>query len=153
MRKIIQVIITLMILSCANEESEEQIEQSLDLTVVEGKYKGIWSWHLGDGLISMVVKPTSYKNIYAVDYYESNNYRPRSQSDGISPDARGQMTIEDEIVRISLGVDIDNPPCTGNFEGLGTINDKAQLVLTMNIDDCFAENVPAEWSLEKKEDL
>lgn len=141
--------------SCSDDAEAEPAEavDPVDLTLVEGRYKGVWDWELGDGFISMVITPQGVADTYDVDYYESNNYRPRKQSDGVSPDARGELIVTGTTVSIDLFVNVDDPPCAGRFTGTGTLNDEGELDLTMNIDDCFAEDEPASWKLEKKENL
>ncbi|MEM1338183.1 MAG: hypothetical protein AAGF96_10555 [Bacteroidota bacterium] len=157
--KVFLIIVTASatLLSCSNDNDENEndnveIEQ-LDLSVLTGRYKGVWTWEIGDGAISMIITPTETATEYDVQYFESNNYRPRRRLDGVSPDARGSLSIDGMNVSIDLDHVVDDPPCPGTFSGVGTFNDTGELNLEMIIDDCFATNEPASWKLEKKEDL
>ena len=154
-RVVLPLILCIAIFSCSsdNDESEEEEIEQVDLNSIEGRYKGVWTWEIGDGTISMVITSTGVANRYSVDYFESNNYRPRRRLDGVSPDARGLLNLEGTNVSIDLNHVVDDPPCPGKFTGTGTFNENGELELSMNIDDCFAENEPATWKLEKRENL
>ena len=149
------LILCIAIFSCSSDsdESEEEEIEQVDLNSIEGRYKGVWTWEIGDGTISMVITSTGVANRYSVDYFESNNYRPRRRLDGVSPDARGLLNLDGTNVSIDLNHVVDDPPCPGKFTGTGTFNENGELELSMNIDDCFAENEPATWKLEKRENL
>ncbi|MGD1945619.1 MAG: hypothetical protein ACFB0A_05025 [Croceivirga sp.] len=152
---VIAVLLCVTILSCSSDDSDDGSEdmESVDLTIVEGRYRGFWTWEIGDGPISMIITRGDNANTYKVDYFESNNYIPRRKLDGVSPDARGEMVINGTTISIDLDHIVDDPPCPGKFTGTGTINDMGEIDLSMNIDDCFAENEPATWKLTKREDL
>ena len=149
------LVICLLFCACSNNGAEQDTDgmEALDLTVIEGRYKGLWSWELGQGLISMVITPTSSRNIYLLEFYETNNYRPSRQSDGITPDARGSLELIGQRISIDLVVNVDNPPCPGTFKGEGTFSNEGYLESNMVIDDCQADEWPASWELEKKENL
>lgn len=154
-RLVLFLTICITLLSCSNDSSDDEIPdvEEVDLTIVEGRYKGAWKWELGDGLISMIITQGEAANRYNVEYFESNNYLPRRRSDGVSPDARGELIVDGMNVSIDLDHLVDDPPCPGKFTGTGTFNENGELAFTMNIDDCFAENEPATWQLEKQENL
>lgn len=154
-KKIIFVITVLSILVACSEDSddnENQPEVEVDLNVVEGRYRGNWEWIFGEGPISMIISPGDAANTYNVQFFESPNFRPRNQSDGVSPDARGELTVTGMNVAIDLVYNVNDPPCSGMFTGIGTLG-MGDLDLTMNIDDCFADNVAASWELVKIENL
>lgn len=151
----LSLILCMLIISCSSDSlnNENPVEDEVNLTIIEGRYKGLWTWEPGDGLISMIITPGEASDRYNVEYFESNNYLPRRRSDGVSPDASGELIVNGMNVSIDLDHLVDDPPCPGKFTGTGTFNENGELVLTMNIDDCFAENEPATWELEKKENL
>ncbi|MEM1337246.1 MAG: hypothetical protein AAF717_16775 [Bacteroidota bacterium] len=155
-RKFFLVVSLLGILfACSDDggDSEDPPEVEVDLSVVEGRYRGNWEWVFGEGPISMIIRPGNDANTYEVQFFESPNFTPRNQMDGVSPDARGDLTVTDMNVSIDLVYSVNDPPCSGMFTGMGTLSAMGALDLTMNIDDCFANNVAASWVLVKIENL
>lgn len=138
--------------SCSNNEENKNPEKEVDLSVISGKYRGLWKWEPGTGPISLIITPGDQTGIYTVEYFESNNFIPKANSDGVTPEGRGVLNIDGTNATIELSINTDDPPCNGIFSGSGTRTVDGKLELMMQIEDCN-DDAPATWSLTKFEGL
>ena len=152
---IFALIIVSATISCSSDDGSDnqESEDEIDLRVVSGRYTGVWSWVPGDGSISLIIVPRNGANSYNVQYYESINFIPKNNSDGITPDATGTIEIEGTSATIDLRYSTDSPSCVGDFTGTGTRSENGVFDFSMNIDDCNVSDEPATWKFTKRENL
>jgi hypothetical protein len=138
--KIVCIVVICLLFSrfAGDSSTEESMPEEVGLTIIEGRYKGVWTWELGDGTISMIITPGTTSNGYNIDYFKTNNYRPRRRMDSVWLDARGTLTVNGINVSINLFRTVDDSHCPVTFIGTRTFNDRDELDLKMIIDDCYA---------------
>lgn len=136
--------------ACSDDENEDppMSPEPVNLTIVEGKYRGTWDWEFGAGPISMELRSTG-NDLYDVNFYETANFTPGFNTDGVTPDAIGVIEIIDTQATIDMQLRTDNPPCTGDYTGTGTRNDQGVLHLEMSIVHTCATDAPAIFTLTK----
>lgn len=151
-RIVFALVITAISFSCSDDGDENQ-NNEVDLTVISGEYVGVWSWEPGTGAISLLITPENGDGKFNVEYFESGNFLPKNNSDGVTPDARGTLQIDGTSASIALKYNTDAPECFGDFTGTGTRTEDGVLSLIMNIDDCNVEDEPATWKATKRKDI
>ncbi|MEO0813035.1 MAG: hypothetical protein AAFY60_09250 [Myxococcota bacterium] len=110
---------------------------------VEGRYRGSWQWSLGTGPISLEVDALETES-YPVRFYETRDFVPGFNEDGVTPDALGEMTLNGTDAQLTLRLRTDSPPCIGDYGGPGT-HDPLEGILRFEIQvvqDC-AQDGPA----------
>ena len=142
----------ILLVACSSESDNpetEPLDPQVNLQAVEGRYTGSWNWEFGTGFISMIISPLADSNRFSVEFYETIDFRPMFNSDGVTPEARGILTVDGTAAEIELNLDTDNPQCRGDYNGSGVRATNGQLELTMDIVHDCAEDAPATWSLLK----
>lgn len=150
--KIIEVAFLCCMFFCCSKETEvivEEVEEMVDFESIPGRYIGIWDWEFGRGTISMELTQMSESENYTVKFYETSNFKPMFNSDGITPEAQGQLIVEGTIASIDLNLNTDQPPCQGNYIGEGERTTDGKLTLIMNIEHDCAQDAEATWELMK----
>ncbi len=153
MKTVIYGVLMTFLFSCGKEEEVKICPLPIDLTIVEGKYVGVWNWEFGTGDISIIIRSSTEVNSYFVDFFESSNFMPMFNADGVTPEALGRLTVDDGIATIELNLNTDSPECAGNYDGKGNRTKEGVLELTMDIMHDCAQDAQATWRLTKVEDL
>lgn len=152
MKKIYLLIVSIVLLSCSDESENPESDPTtpqVNLAAIEGRYTGSWNWEFGTGFISMIISPLAESNRFSVEFFETIDFRPMFNSDGVTPEARGILTVDGTSAEIQLNLNTDNPLCQGDYNGSGIRSSNGQLELTMDIVHDCAEDAPATWSLLK----
>ena len=144
------LVLFLNINSCSesNDDSDSDNQDPIDLLAIEGRYVGTWSWFAGTGPISIDIHDLGSNN-YSIALYESINFVPCCNTDGITPDAQGSLQISENNVTVDLVLNTNNPPCAGDYTGIGIKNADGNLTLTMDIVHNCAQDAPATWNVNK----
>lgn len=142
------IVLVVSLASCSDGDDNvmepEQQESEIDFTEFSGKYVGTWSWQSPFGFI---VDPISLEiaasadNRHTAKFYHTDKFIPKYNSDGVTPEALGTITISDfNQVTIDLDLKTDAPQCNGDFLGSGNRTSDGQLILNMDIvEDCATE--------------
>ena len=146
------ILASLSLFSCSDEPEEEDMSGP-NLEVFEGRYRGNWTWEFGTGAISMVIQ-LQQDNLHRVDFYETANFKPMFNSDGVTPEKVGTIRLDgNTITELDLTLDTDSPSCNGNTTGMGSWNGMGILILNVDVVHDCAEDAPAKFTLSKIEDL
>ncbi|MEQ9300957.1 MAG: hypothetical protein RIF33_20450 [Cyclobacteriaceae bacterium] len=159
--KVLFFVLILGLFNCSdgddNDAEPETQPDEIDFTEFSGKYVGTWSWQSPFGFI---VDPISLEiaasadNQHAAKFYHTDKFTPKYNSDGVTPEALGTITISDaNQVTIDLDLKTDAPQCNGDFLGSGNRTSDGQLVLNMDIVEDCATELEAVFRLVKVADL
>ena len=122
---------------------------ALDLGAIEGGYSGRWTWRLGDGPITMTVE-SSTTMVHLVRFYETAAFVPQYNTDGVTPEATGNLTVNDAQLSLSLNLRTDDPRCVGTYLGSGVHNrQRGTLEFDMSIVHDCAEDGSAVFVFTK----
>ena len=107
--------------SCSNDDDNEaQEEEQVDLLSIPGRYRGGFNniTFGTSGSLSMVVSPNNGDS-YSVLIFETSNFRPSFNSDGVTPELIGTIDVMDTEASITLDLNTDSPVCNGEYTGTG----------------------------------
>ena len=124
--------------ACSNSDDGDSTgtTETVDLSVVSGSYIG----SLTSPLVSFSISAKLTKvndNRYSVKLYETSNFVPAHNADGVTPEVTGFIEMDGNNAVVDLTLLSDTPVCIGTYVGLGTRSAAGVFTLTIDfIEDC-----------------
>ncbi len=148
MKRHIHFIILIITALCSCSDSEEEvIGSNNNKAQIEGDYIGTLNSEITNFEVSLEIRKID-ENKYSVNLYESSNFRPFYNSDGITPEVKGVLNYDGTTYCARLNLKSDAPECTGIYEGCGSRNNqKGEFILKMTFDEiCNGNSFDGEFT-------
>ncbi len=143
-------------ISCSSSEEGVEIPPAtnpVDLMAIPGRYVGSFDniTFSSQGPLSMIVREIT-TTTFEVRLYETRNFVPMFNADGVTPEALGTITVEGIEASIDLDLRTDSPNCFGDYIGDGSRSASGIFVFGMTqTEECNGEEFfsISEWTFEK----
>lgn len=145
--RIVLYLIFFCFLSCDKEENSPTPSNILSKEIVEGDYIGSFESPLTSFQVSLKIRKLG-SNSYSVELFESENFKPSYNSDGVTAEAIGVLEFDGSEYCLRLNLNSDMPQCNGVYDGCGTHDmTKGQFDFDMRYDErCNSEDFEGNFS-------